>query len=207
MEQRRITDLRAGAAIATGMVVVFVAISPGNALICTFVPGVLFTLLNYIALLFRDRPVPQPSRFLPLFFVILAVQTLHFVEELVTGFRWRFPMLYGGDPFTGELFVSFNIATYVIVSVAAVVVVTRRVRPLLMPVLFLAIYGSLGNAIGHLYWSIHTGAYFPGLYTSLAGWVLGPLFLVRLHDDRRLGLGLALGFVLIQPIVLALGLR
>ncbi len=38
----------------------------------------------------------------------------------------------------------------------------------------------LGNAIWHLLLTLKVGGYFPGLYTSFAGWILGPILLQRL---------------------------
>lgn len=55
---------------------------------------------------------------------------------------------------------------------------------LLMPVLFFVIYGAIGNAISHSWWSLSLGRYFPGLVTAQIYWLLGPYVLHRLLGSR-----------------------
>ena len=53
-----------------------------------------------------------------------------------------------------------------------------------MPALFFIIYGAIGNAISHSWWSLSERSYFPGLVTAQAYWVLGPFVLYRLLGRR-----------------------
>src|SRR5690606_41266666 len=65
-----------------------------------------------------------------------------------------------------------------------------RSKFLLVPVLFFIVYGALGNAIAHSWWSIYWGKYFSGLYTAQAYWIFAPLLLamfleIEKTEDRK----------------------
>jgi hypothetical protein len=49
---------------------------------------------------------------------------------------------------------------------------------------FFAIGGVIGNAIWHPLLSLRVGGYFPGLYTSFAYLIVGPILLKRLWGER-----------------------
>lgn len=176
-------DILGGTLVALAMVTVFAAGSPGHALLVTFVPGVAAAWAIYLYLTVRGTRLPTPRELLPIFGLTLSVQLLHFAEEFGTGFQGRFGSIYGGGAIADTLFVAFNMASYAVFVVAAGAVVFGQVRVLLVPVLFFAIYGAVGNAVAHLSWAVLAGGYFPGVVTSLPYWVLGPLLL------RRVGLG------------------
>lgn len=178
-------DLIIGTIIALALGTVFVYLSSGLSLIVTFVPGLVFTWLAYLWLYRKQTPLPSGATFLPLFFTTLAMQFLHFAEEHTTGFRIQFPLLYGGTPYSDNLFVFFNMISYFVFALGCILVFTKQVRFLLLPVLFFIIYGALGNAISHTWWSLYLQAYFPGLVTAQAYWVLGPLTLYHLTGERK----------------------
>jgi hypothetical protein len=190
-------DLLVGTVIALVMATVFTRLSSGMSLIVTFVPGVILTLVTYVWLFAKKRPLPAGSDFIPLFFTLLAVQFIHFAEEYVTGFGTRFPALYGGVPYSDNLFVVFNMNAYCVFSVACILVFTKNVRYLLIPALFFVIYGAIGNAIAHTWWSLYLGAYFPGLVTAQIYWILGPLVLSRLVGSPRVALTVLTVFTLV----------
>jgi Protein of unknown function with HXXEE motif len=179
------TDFMIGTIIAVALGVAFTLLSSGLSLIVTFVPGLVFTWLVYFWLYHKQTKLPAGASFMPLFFTTLAVQFLHFAEEHATGFRTQFPLLYGGLPYTDNLFVSFNMLSYFVFTVGCLLLFTRQLRFLLVPVLFFVIYGALGNAISHTWWSLYLRGYFPGLVTAQAYWVLGPLVLYRLVGERK----------------------
>lgn len=55
----------------------------------------------------------------------------------------------------------------------------KRMKFPMIIVWFFAI-AFFANSIWHLLLTFRVGGYFPGLYTSLPGWILGPMLLKRL---------------------------
>jgi hypothetical protein len=108
----------------------------------------------------------------------ILFQTVHFSEELLTGFHERFPALFGLPPIPRRLFISFNLAWLVIWSLSAWGLAARR-RATLFPLWFLGI-GCILNSVAHPSLSVLTGGYFPGLVTSPIVGILGVLLLRRL---------------------------
>ncbi len=190
-------DLVIGTVIALAMATVFTLISSGLSLIVTFVPGVVLTWLTYVRLYATKTRLPSGSRFLPAFFALLAVQFLHFSEEFTTGFRSEFPVLYGGAPYSEGLFVTFNMVAYCIFTLACILAFTKGLRFLLVPALFFIIYGAIGNAISHTWWSLQLRSYFPGLVTAQAYWIAGPLVLHRLLGGRKAVVATVVVFALV----------
>ena len=87
-------DLIIGTVIAFLMATAFTLLSSGWSLIVTFLPGMVFAWLTYVWLYKTRATLPAGSEFLPVFFVALAVQFIHFAEEFVTRFPVHFPLLY-----------------------------------------------------------------------------------------------------------------
>jgi len=77
------------------------------------------------------------------------------------------------------MFVGFNMIAYALFTFAAVAVFVKGVSALLMPVIFFVVYGAMGNAISHAFWCINQGGYFPGFWTSLIYWILGPVLIYQ----------------------------
>lgn len=178
-------DLFIGTLIALVMATTFTVLSSGWSLIVTFVPGVAMTAATF-GWLYRKRiPMPSASDFLPVFVFLLAIQFLHFGEEFTTGFASAFPTLYGGAPYSANLFVVFNMCAYFVFTVACLVAFANKRWFLLVPALFFIVYGAIGNAIAHTWWSVARGGYFPGLFTAQAYWIFGPLVLGRLLNQLK----------------------
>ena len=177
-------DVVVGTIIALAMGITFALLSSGLSLIVTFVPGVIVSWLTYIWLFLKKTRLPTGSAFLPVFFALLAVQFIHFAEEFTTGFRTAFPLLYGGEAYSANLFVTFNMIAYCVFSLACILTFTRNIRFLLFPALFFIIYGAIGNAISHTWWSLYLRSYFPGLVTAQLFWIAGPLVLYKLLGSR-----------------------
>lgn len=190
-------DLVIGAVIALVMGTTFTFLSSGSSLIVTFVPGVVVTALTFGWLYLKQVPLPTGESFIPAFVGLLAIQFLHFGEEFATGFSADFPSLYGGVPYSANLFVLFNMAAYFVFTVACLVAFATRRWFLLIPALFFIIYGAIGNAIAHTWWSMYLGAYFPGLVTAQAYWIGGPLVLSRLMGQRRAALVTVVAFAIV----------
>ena len=113
-------DFVIGTVIALVMATLFTLLSSGMSLIVTFVPGILFSWLMYGWLFVKKVELPTSSAFLPLFFALLTVQFIHFAEEFTTKFDTKFPLLYGGMPYSDTFFVTFNMIAYAVCSVACI---------------------------------------------------------------------------------------
>jgi hypothetical protein len=191
-------DLIVGTAIALTMGTGFSLLSSGMSLIVTFVPGVVFAWVAFVWLYTAKAKLPSGSAFLPPFFALLAVQFIHFAEEFTTGFGTEFPSLYGGAPYSDNLFVTFNMMSYAGFTLACIVAFTTKLRFLLVPALFFIMYGAIGNAIAHTWWSLYLRAYFPGLVTAQIYWIAGPLVLHRLLNRRKVEFTIIALFALVM---------
>ena len=178
-------DLVIGTIIAIAMAANFTLLSSGWSLIVTFVPGAVATALTFGWLYIKQTPLPAGPDFLPVFMGLLAIQFLHFGEEFATGFASAFPVLYGGVPYSPTLFVIFNMVAYFVFTVACLIAFGSGRWFMLVPALFFIIYGAIGNAIAHSWWSLYLGAYFPGLITAQAYWLAGPFVLSRVLGQRK----------------------
>lgn len=178
-------DLMIGTVIALLMGLVFMSLSSGMSLLVTFIPGIAFTWFTFVWLYVKKAKFPPGSDFLPVFFVALSVQFIHFAEEFATGFYTKFPLLYGGIPYSQNLFVVFNMVAYFMFTLACILAFTKNLRFLIIPALFYIIYGAIGNAISHTWWSLYLKSYFPGLITAQLYWVAGPLALNKLLGNRK----------------------
>ncbi len=179
-------DFVFGTIIASVLLFAFTLVSPGMSLIATFVPGVIFAWVIFAGFYFKKIDLPSFKSFLPLFLLTLGWQFLHFTEEFVMNFKGLFPIIYGGLPFSNNVFVAFNMAAYFVFIVSTVLFYFRRLRFLFMPMLFFVVYGALGNTISHSWWSIYFGEYFPGLYSALLYWILAPILLFMIFKSRKL---------------------
>lgn len=177
-------DFAIGTGIALVMAAVFVWLSPGRALLVTFIPGIFAAWALFAYLFRRQQPLPQFDDFVPWYLVTLAVQFLHFSEEFTAGFQDRFGLIYGGGELQNYIFVIINMISYFVFLIAPLAVYYLGRRFLLVPMLFFIVYGALGNAIAHTYWSIAAWGYFPGLFTAQLYWFFGPFVLRRLGLSR-----------------------
>ena len=139
------------------------------------------------ALVLTMQRVPRatPPDFVLLGWATVAIQALHFLEELVTGFETRFPVLLGLGAWPETFFVSFNL-TWLVIWAAALVTV-GRFRVALFPLWFLAI-AAMANGIFHPLAAVAVHGYFPGLLTApLLGLAGVPLFarLMRFTQPAR----------------------
>ena len=94
----------------------------------------------------------------------VAVQGIHFAEEVATGFHERFPALFGLPAMPLSIFVVFNLA-WLGIWVASVPGLRSERPAAFFAAWFLAIAGML-NGIAHPLLAIAVGGYFPGLVTS-----------------------------------------
>lgn len=203
-------DMALAAAIAAAMCVTFWLFSSGAELRVTFIPGALVSLGIIGHLYVRRTPLPLPQRVLPVYMIALAWQGVHFAEEHAAGFWRDFPVLYGGQAASTDLFTWFNMTAYAVFSLATVASLVGHVRPLVMPSMFFVVYGCLANAISHVTWSVMEGGYFPGLYTGLMYLVIGPVLLRRVWPNstwRHLAAVVATFLVTMVPLEVILAAR
>ena len=170
-----ILNLIVPAVIASSSIVLFFLVHPAQKF--SFVPAMVVAFVCYLRTSYRE--MPRVERVLPVYLVALAIQFLHFTEEYIYGFHQRVTEIMAGMPaFNINVFVSFNMIAYCLFLLAGLGMYKGMKFPMII-VWFFAI-AFLGNSIWHLLLTLRVGGYFPGLYTSLAGWILGPVLLSRL---------------------------
>ncbi len=163
--------------IAIISIVIFFLIHPAQRL--SFVPVMVVAFVCYLLTSYRE--MPKVERVLPIYLIALAIQFLHFTEEYIYGFHLRVTEIMAGmPPFNANVFLAFNMVAYCLFLLAGLGMYKGLKFPMII-VWFFAIV-VLGNAIWHLLLTLRVGGYFPGLYTSFAGWILGPILLKRLWE-------------------------
>ena len=124
---------------------------------------------------------PRPNlRLAQWYFVALAVQCLHFVEEYVGMLYIELPALFELPPIEKDEFVNFNLVAYAIFILGGVAILKNARSFMLIPIFFILL-GVLANGIIHVLLAIWTGGYFAGLYTAIIYLFLGPLLLKLLN--------------------------
>jgi len=113
-----------------------------------------------------------------IFLLGLAVQSLHFMEEFVTGFEQRFPALLDLPAWSERFFVAFNLF-WISLWILSAVGLQRGYRAALFPVWFFAI-AAVANGVAHPVLAVIAKGYFPGLITSPVLGVLGVWLWLRL---------------------------
>jgi Protein of unknown function with HXXEE motif len=175
MTANRLLDLIVPSLIAIIAIVIFFLVHPAQKF--SFAPAMVLAFVCYLRTSYRE--MPKVERILPVYLVALAVQFLHFTEEYIYGFQFRVTeIMIGMPPFNVNLFVAFNMIAYCLFLLAGLGMYLGMKFPMII-VWFFAIC-VLGNAIWHLLLTLRVGGYFPGLYTSFAGWILGPILLKQL---------------------------
>jgi len=165
------------AVIAIISIVTFFLVHPAQRL--SFVPVMVVALACYLLTSYRE--MPKVERVLPIYLAALAIQFLHFAEEYIYGFHQRIAEIMSGmPPFDTDAFVAFNMIAYCLFLLAGLGMYKGVKFPMIL-VWFFAIV-VLGNAVWHLLLTLRVGGYFPGLYTSFPGWIVGPILLKRLGE-------------------------
>jgi hypothetical protein len=161
--------------IAVSAIVIFFLVHPAQRL--SFVPAMVVAFVCYLRTSYRE--MPKAERVLPIYLLALAIQFVHFTEEYVYGFQFRVTEIMAGmPPFNVNVFVAFNMIAYCLFLLGGLGMY-KGLKFSMIIVWFFAI-AFMGNAVWHLLLTLRVGGYFPGLYTSLPGWIVGPLLLRRL---------------------------
>jgi hypothetical protein len=79
------------------------------------------------------------------------------------------------------VFVAFNMVAYSLFILAGLGMY-KGVRWSMIIVWFFVFAGVIGNAIWHPLMALRVGGYFPGLYTSFAYLIIGPILWQRLRE-------------------------
>lgn len=190
-------DVVMGTVIALIMATVFVVVG-GKPLIATFIPSLCVGWITFLFMYVKKRPLPRGTVFIPLFMLGIAWQFLHFDEEFLNGFATYFTTLYGVAPYSYGKFVSINMVSYALFTLACLLVFTRQLRFLLIPVLFFIFGGALGNAIWHTWWVFWLKGYFPGFYTAQLYWLIGFVLLSNMVGSKKV----ALAFIVLLAAIL-----
>jgi hypothetical protein len=191
-----------GSFIALAVVGLFMQLSSGFSLVAAHLPGLIFAWALFAWMYLRQSELPSAGDVLPVYFTAIAVFCLNFAEQFAMGFAERMPLLYGGQPYSANEFVIFAMASVAVFLLTSLAVFLRAATFLYVPVLFFAVGSVFGNAFAQIWWSIEVGGYFPGLVTSLANWILGPILIAHMVQNFR-----AAAFVMISfGIVLGLSL-
>jgi hypothetical protein len=171
-----ILNLIVPAAIAVVAIVIFFLVHPAQRF--SFVPAMVVAFVCYLRTSYRA--MPKVERVLPIYLIALAIQFLHFTEEYIYGFQSRVvEIMPGVPPFDANVFVGFNMIAYCLFLLAGLGMYRGMKSPMII-VWFFVFGGVIGNAIWHPLLAFRVGGYFPGLYTSFAYWILGPILLKRL---------------------------
>jgi hypothetical protein len=109
----------------------------------------------------------------------VAIQAVHFTEELITGFPEKFPALFGLPPVSYTYFIVFNL-TWLAIWVASIPGLRLGQRATYFATWFLGIAGII-NGLGHPAAAIYVKGYFPGLLSSPLIGVAGVWLCMRLY--------------------------
>ena len=142
--------------------------------------------LSYVLYLFAGyRKPPEPGRILVIYLVAFIIQLVHFIEEFIAGFYTRFPTeIYHSAPYTADEFVISQAGLYILLIIGAIGIY-KKWKITLIFVWFNVVMLSIVNAIMHPVYCFIVGGYFPGIITSLFGWITGPLMFIRLWEARK----------------------
>lgn len=118
------------------------------------------------------------------YFVALAIQFVHFIEEYIGELYVRLPALLDMPPIGRDEFVLFNLGAYAVFILGGIAVFRNYPFVMVIPIFFILL-GVMANGIIHVLIALWQTSYFPGLYTALAYLVLGP-YLIRMLKGSRI---------------------
>jgi len=162
--------------LAFAMIVTFWSVSRVLSTVMIFIPAVLVSFIFYFFTARKNSP--EPEKVLPLYLIALAVQFFHFLEEYLTGFTVRVAELPGQSEMVMETWIIFNMCAYAAFVLGGIALLKKNKEFMIIPIFFV-IVGVVLNAVGHVLISLYVGGYFPGLYTALIYFLLGPMLVKR----------------------------
>jgi len=136
-------------------------------------------IISYIIWISHDIDVKKKfNRLATLYILGIVVQGIHFTEEYLTGFQFKFPGLLGYS-WSDKQFVIFNLI-WLLFFVLNLWGIYRRYRVAYFLVWFFTIMAGIANGIFHPALSIIQGGYFPGLISSPVLLIIGIALLKEL---------------------------
>ena len=131
----------------------------------------------------RFRSPSEKTRFLKYYGLCILGQSIHFIEELSTGFYAQFPQALDLEPMPISFFIVFNVA-WIVIWIGCGYGMYREKQIAFFPVWFLALAMAL-NGIAHPALALQGQGYFSGLYTAPIVGLLGLWLCVRLWRLRE----------------------
>lgn len=132
---------------------------------------------------FPRMSAPQQRHLLILGIAACVVQAAHFAEELFSGFPRAFPTALGLSPWSPFSFAVFNVG-WLLIWIVSLREARRGRRFAEWPLWFLAFALTL-NGVAHPVLALRARGYFPGLWTSIIGGVVGMLLSRHLFTLTR----------------------
>jgi multidrug transporter EmrE-like cation transporter len=151
-------------------------------IVYVFVPGILISLILAITCFLKHKLLP--NKILPMYLLLLGIQFLHFTEEYLADFVTEIPRLLDQEPYSLDIWISFNMGAYFIFILGAIVLYKQFTELYIIPIFFV-LAGVLMNAVVHIATAIYVGGYFPGLYTAFIYAILGPVFVRTVMKEIR----------------------
>lgn len=163
-------------------IVIFLLVSTTLTSVLIFIPGVIITYVLYLNTFYKKAP--NPERILPLYLLALGIQFIHFTEEYLTDFTIELPKLLGQEEYPLDYWVTFNMIAYSIFIFGGIILF-KQIKELMIIPLFFILVGVLLNSVGHVLLSIYVEGYFPGLYTALIYFIVGPILMKSVLKETR----------------------
>jgi hypothetical protein len=150
--------------------------------------GVAIIFLNFgllVGFLFwaiQSKRLSNPN-IMAIYLIAVGVQSLHFLEEYLSGFQTEFPQLFGYT-WSDHQFVIFNLlwlGTLIFNGIG----VYYGIRLSYLLVYFFVIVGGIANGVAHPLLSLMKGGYFPGLFTSPIVLLVGVVLFLKLSKNQQ----------------------
>jgi hypothetical protein len=132
-----------------------------------------------------DSAPEDCDRAVRVFWIGIALQSLHFGEEYFTQFYLQFPELLGLTHWSEVFFVTFN-SSWIVIWILAALRMQNKLRAVLFAAWFLAI-AMIMNGVVHPLLALRSDGYFPGLATSPFVGICGLILAKKLSRMTRAG--------------------
>jgi len=139
-------------------------------------------LVGFLFWTIQSKRLSNPN-IIAMYLITVGVQSLHFLEEYLSGFQTEFPQLFGYT-WSDHQFVIFNLL-WLGVLIFNGVGVYYGIRLSYLLVYFFVIVGGIANGVAHPLLSLMKGGYFPGLFTSPIVLFVGVVLLLKLSKNQH----------------------
>jgi len=175
---RKETYIPVGITLAALVLLLLWAPSPWITAVFSF-----FMIVSLIFSFFVYRPEETNNlKIATWYFIALAIQCIHFIEEYVGLIYIRLPALLDMPPIGQDEFVIFNLFAYAVFILGGIALF-RNYRVMMVIPIFFILMGVMANGIIHVILALWQSSYFPGLFTALAYLFLGPYLIKMLRGE------------------------